>query len=318
MDKQNKPAVPDAMLGRWQRIVDLLGHITDTPAALIARLRQSDIEMLIRSNTVDNPFSPNERCPRNPDLYCEQVISQQRPLLVPDARASERWKNSPDLEHGLSFYLGYPLSWPDNEPFGTICVLDTYENQRAIQSRELLEQFQTLVNDDLEFISQLHQQHRQQQQQLEQSLQQKDFEIRARTSDLAEINTAMRVMLNQRDLDKQVLEAEIVSDIQQRIQPELKQLKESQLNPDQQACVDRLCRQLEAQVSSNGRVKLAVLTPTERNIVDCIQKGQSSKEIAYQLYVEKSTIDFHRQNIRDKLGLKNSATSLKNYLLTLQ
>lgn len=58
-------------------------------------------------------------------------------------------------------------------------------------------------------------------------------------------------------------------------------------------------------------------TPREIEIAMLIVKGHSTKEIAENLLVSKKTVNFHRLNIRDKLGLKNSKKSVRSSLLDL-
>jgi DNA-binding NarL/FixJ family response regulator len=54
-------------------------------------------------------------------------------------------------------------------------------------------------------------------------------------------------------------------------------------------------------------------------IATLIKEGKSSGEIAKTLVVSKKTIDFHRANIRKKLGLKTDTgerTNLMTYLVS--
>lgn len=59
------------------------------------------------------------------------------------------------------------------------------------------------------------------------------------------------------------------------------------------------------------------LTPREIEVAMFIVKGHSTKEIAEILLVSKKTVNFHRLNIRGKLGLKKSNKSVRSYLLDL-
>lgn len=310
---QVKPEIPAPMLARWQRLVDLMGRITDTPAALITRIKPRDIEMLVSSDTAGNPYRAHEESPRNCGLYCDRVIDTREPLLVTDARLDTEWKDNPDMVLGLSFYLGYPLNWPDGEPFGTLCVLDVRHNLQARQYSGLMEEFQALVNGDLKFLY-LQQQQRSEQKVLEQALQQQRFEVRARANDLEEINTAMRVLLNQREQDKQALETEIYASIEHLLQPWLRKLESSGLSAEQLDYLNGIREQLGA-VRHPKNTSLARLTPTERQVAVAIGHGLSSKAIARRMHLEKSTIDFHRRNIREKLGLARSSVTLKQFLL---
>lgn len=47
------------------------------------------------------------------------------------------------------------------------------------------------------------------------------------------------------------------------------------------------------------------LTKREKEIIDLVFKGKTSKEIADQLFVSELTIKTHRKNIHEKLGTKN-------------
>ena len=45
-------------------------------------------------------------------------------------------------------YLGFPLNFPNGEPFGTICILDRKENKYSEEHEQLLQQFKSVVELD--------------------------------------------------------------------------------------------------------------------------------------------------------------------------
>jgi DNA-binding NarL/FixJ family response regulator len=47
------------------------------------------------------------------------------------------------------------------------------------------------------------------------------------------------------------------------------------------------------------------ISPREKEILNLLAKGYSSKEIADQLFISPSTVHTHRSNLMAKLGLKN-------------
>ena len=58
-------------------------------------------------------------------------------------------------------------------------------------------------------------------------------------------------------------------------------------------------------------------TRTEIQVADLIKSGKSSKEIAELLTVSTGTVDTHRNNIRNKLGLRHKNINLQSHLLSL-
>jgi DNA-binding CsgD family transcriptional regulator len=60
------------------------------------------------------------------------------------------------------------------------------------------------------------------------------------------------------------------------------------------------------------------LTPTEVRVADLIKQGKTSKEISELFNLSPRTIEFHRDNIREKMGLKNRKINLRTHLLSFQ
>lgn len=56
------------------------------------------------------------------------------------------------------------------------------------------------------------------------------------------------------------------------------------------------------------------LSPKEYEVSLMIRNGLSSKEIAQSLSLSPETIKWHRNNIREKLSIKDTKTSLTQYL----
>lgn len=56
---------------------------------------------------------------------------------------------------------------------------------------------------------------------------------------------------------------------------------------------------------------IAILTPTERRVLQLIAEYRSSKEIAAELFIHYRTVDNHRNNISQKLGLQGRNSLLK-------
>jgi hypothetical protein len=52
--------IPDAMLQKWQSVVDILAELIHVPAGLIMRVVDSDIEVFVSSQSEGNPYSPRD------------------------------------------------------------------------------------------------------------------------------------------------------------------------------------------------------------------------------------------------------------------
>jgi hypothetical protein len=79
-----KPDIPDEFIAKWQRIVDLMARTVGVPAGLIMKVDPPQIEVFISSTTEGNPYKKGKRANLNTGLYCETVMQQRSPLLVPD------------------------------------------------------------------------------------------------------------------------------------------------------------------------------------------------------------------------------------------
>lgn len=59
------------------------------------------------------------------------------------------------------------------------------------------------------------------------------------------------------------------------------------------------------------------MTPKEIQVANLIKAEKSSKDISELLNVSVRAVDFHRGNLRKKIGLKNKKANLRSCLLSL-
>lgn len=144
-----KPDIPDEIREKWQQIINLIAKTVGVAAGLIIKADPPHMEVLLTSETPGNPYTQGERSDLNAGHYCEHVIRNRSELLLKDARKDPSWKRSPDIEMGMTYYLGFPLSWPDSEIFGTICILDGKNNPKGNAYRELILEFRQIIENDL-------------------------------------------------------------------------------------------------------------------------------------------------------------------------
>ncbi len=154
----------------------------------------------------------------------------------------------------------------------------------------------------------------------EDALKKREQELLIKSRSLEEINVALKVLLDQRVNDKNELEDSIMSNMQKRVAPYLARLKASALAPREAAYLRILEDSLHEIVSPFANKlgsRLSTLTARECEIAKLIRDGNSTKEIAAMLHATSRAVEFHRDNIRKKLGLNKSSQNLRTYLLTL-
>ncbi len=149
---ESKPKITEITKNKWQRIIDVVAEILKVPAGLIMRVSRDNIEVFVKSSNEFNPYKSNEKSKLGLGFYCETVLGTNSELLVVDALKKKAWKDSPDVILNMISYYGLPIKWTDGELFGTICVLDTDENEYNDQYKELLSLIRDAIEADLEIL----------------------------------------------------------------------------------------------------------------------------------------------------------------------
>ena len=144
--------------------------------------------------------------------------------------------------------------------------------------------------------------------------------VEERTSELEEVNAALRALLKRREEDKTELEERILTNVKKLVIPGLEKLKSTGLTTKQSAYVDTLESNLTDIISPFAHTLSSTyvnLTPTEIQIADLVKEGRTTKEIAEMLNSSSRTVESHRKNIRKKIGIANKKTSLRSHLLSM-
>ena len=149
---------------------------------------------------------------------------------------------------------------------------------------------------------------------------QAEEKLAAKSHQLEETNAAMRVLLRHREEEMREMEQKIVANVQKLVLPYVEGLRKLRLSPSQSSYLDIIDSNLQQVINpflQNLTARFSVLTPREIQVSNLIREGKTSKEIADLIKAAPRSVEFHRNNIRKKLGLGGKKTNLRSFLLTL-
>lgn len=141
-----------------------------------------------------------------------------------------------------------------------------------------------------------------------------------RNQRLEEANVALKVLIRQRDLDKIEMEKNFLSNVKTLVLPHIHRLKESPLSKKDRVLINIVDAHLQDIISplmqtfSHAHI---MLTPQEIQVASLVKDGKTTAEIADILFVSEATVNFHRKNLREKLGIKNKQANLRSFLLSM-
>lgn len=275
--------------------------ILDSLSAHIAIIDENGI--ILETNRAWSQFAQCNEISMRPDTLNVNYLD------ICDAATGDSAESSKEVAEGIrrvikrdieEFVIDYPCHSPDQKRWfymratraigeGPLRIVISHENITALKTAE-------------------------------DQLKKREDQLQEKTRHLEDANTALRAVIRQNDADVKKLEQIVLQNIRETIFPKLKRLQQKCTSP----ALNRLADQMEADLHDIAspflhRLKNAasVLTPQEMKIALLIKEGKSSKEIANELNLSGPTINFHRQNLRKKLGLSGTATNLRTHLLSL-
>jgi len=148
----------------------------------------------------------------------------------------------------------------------------------------------------------------------EEALLESEKELRIKARNLEEVNTTLKVLLKTMEKDQEYLEERFLTNIREQVLPYLENLKKTPLNDVQRGFIQIAETYLDDIASpfvQSLTSRYLNLTKKEIQIAALIKEGKTSKEIADLLNLSKRAIEFHRENIREKLGLKNKKGNMQ-------
>lgn len=141
--------------------------------------------------------------------------------------------------------------------------------------------------------------------------------LREQNISLEKKNIALAEVMRQIEVEKHRLTDYIATNVRELIMPIFQKMK---MHGYSRKYLDLLQKSIEKLTSSLGyrlTKQDLKLSPKEIEICNMIQNGLSSKEIASLMKISRQTVEKHRKNIRQKIGLVNKDINLTSYLQQL-
>ncbi|MFP4650567.1 MAG: PAS domain S-box protein [Desulfobacterales bacterium] len=264
-------------------------------------------------------FVPEENWPETRHAI-EKMLSGQKVTMFETRRLTKDGRVL-DVQISSTLYHG-----AQGEPAGNIVILRdiSARKQAERQLEQYRHQLENLVAErtaELERSNRALEQEIEERKQAERSLKKHQQELRAQSHHLEEVNTALRVLLNQHEQDQRGLSEMVRRNVEELVHPYLEKILNTRLDTRQKTLLQILETNLDNIVSPFiNRLAAATgnLTPMEIRVADLIKAGKTNDEIAELLLVSKNTVLFHRHNIRTKLNIKNKKINLRAHLLSLE
>lgn len=148
----HKPEIEDIVLEKWQHMMNLISKLIDVPCSLIMNITDDSLKVYLKNNNIENPYVVGNSESLGKGFYCETVLAKDGEISIANALDDEIWKDNPDIPLNMIAYYGLPIKWPDDEFFGTICVLDNKANELNEEFKELMKEFRDSIEKDLALI----------------------------------------------------------------------------------------------------------------------------------------------------------------------
>jgi PAS domain S-box-containing protein len=154
----------------------------------------------------------------------------------------------------------------------------------------------------------------------ENALKEREAALELEKANLQETNTALRVLLKRREMDKHEFEDHVMYNVKELILPFMDRLKAVTSDERQQAYLRILESNLNDITTAFLRrlsLEFYGLTPSELKVATFIRQGKRTREIASLLGLSMRTIDAVRMSIRRKLRIQNKRVNLRTFLMSI-
>ena len=149
---------------------------------------------------------------------------------------------------------------------------------------------------------------------------QAQLQLELHAEELKNTNTALRVLLKQVNENKTDMESKVLDNFARLVNPYLDNLEADLVNTRQHEYVKVIQENIK-KITSAFSQKLSSsylgLSPREIQVADLVRHGRTNKESSGILNISINAVEFHRNNLRRKLGIQNKKVNLRTYLLSM-
>ncbi|WP_371804848.1 GAF domain-containing protein [Candidatus Lokiarchaeum ossiferum] len=143
--------VPRKIQEKWSTLINDLAVFIDVDVTFITKIHDEILELFIVNKSLRHDYKGGEKFNIH-GHYCEETIKNNSyhlvtnylndPTKTEEEKANKKWLS----------YLGFPLRWPDQEIYGTICCVDRKPTDFTEGQIKFFQHFQELVEAHLELI----------------------------------------------------------------------------------------------------------------------------------------------------------------------
>ena len=201
-------------------------------------------------------------------------------------------------------------------------ITDNVQNQNTlIRTREVLEakvraRTDEIMNANIELQREIDERRT-----TEKVLRDRECELEMEKANLEETNTALKVLLKRRELDKRTLEEQVMHNINRLVHPYLKKIKREftdKRHIDYLEIVESNLNDITCNFSRRLTLGVYGLSTSELKVANFIRQGKKTRDIAHLLGLSPRTVDSYRQNIRKKLRIRNKNINLRTFLMSIR
>ena len=145
--------------------------------------------------------------------------------------------------------------------------------------------------------------------------------LTVKANDLEGTTVALQQLVQKNERDKKDIQDKVLFSVNEMIKPYLEKLQACELSDEAKTFVNVVESNLGDIVAPFMRgmaYKYFRLTPKEIHIANLIKQGKSTKKISELLDITQRGVEFHRNKIREKIGIKNTKAQLREVLENLE